>query len=160
MTVVANLLAFAREMRERTDPFPPMVTWQPVEANGGGPFLIVIDGSTGDTATDLGEAFAHMRDLAGPPEWVAVTLDSYAREHDPSTDPSTLAAAFKGGDMSVMEQMVVIVKHVGDDIRMIRQVYRHTPVDGWEWDREEYLDDSLRSGDPVLDAVLKCPTSG
>lgn len=135
---VEELLSQIREMRETQDIFRPVVIWQPIL---GGTVIATLEGETGDVQADLGEAFDRVRNIAGPPEWFAVALDSYSRDNDPNGVPESLEEAFLNGDMSVVEQIVLIVQQAGDDLAMIRQIYRFTPADGWEWEKPQIITD-------------------
>ena len=147
---VEELLLVARMLREDNDIFAPMIIWQPVA--GGERVVAHLTSITGDTKQDLDEAFKQLRDVTGAPEWFAVTLDSYARDGDPDElEASSLEEAFLQGDMKVVEQMVTIFMTPGTgELVMIRQIYRNTPVDGWEWNEPQVVDSP---GDAVTTAV-------
>jgi hypothetical protein len=138
MLGVEELLSTVRDMREALPVFRPVVIWQPHDDD---PLVVTIEGSTGNVSTDLNEAFGRVRELAGPPEWFAVALDSYARDNDPDGVPGSLEEAFLNGDMTVVEQVVVIVQSPESGLTMFRQIYRNTPVDGWEWDEPQLVTD-------------------
>jgi len=166
---VQELLLVARMMREEQEVFAPMITWQPA---AGDPLVAHLTSLTGDTKTDLDQAFQQLRDMTGPPEWFAVTLDSYARDGEPDDlDGITLEEAFLQGDMRVIEQMVTIFHNVAQsasntaplygagnpnmtpgtgELIMIRQVYRFIPSEGWEWAAPEIVESP---GDAVTTAV-------
>ena len=146
---VEELLMVARMLREGQDVFAPMITWQPA---AGEPLVAHLTSLTGDTKADLDQAFGQLRDMTGAPEWFAVTLDSYARDGSPDDfEAASLEEAFLAGDMKVIEQVVTIfmTPDTGELI-MIRQIYRHTPVDGWEWETPQIVESS---GDAVTTAV-------
>lgn len=146
---VEDLLKVVRLLREDQDVFTPMVTWHPED---GAPIVAHLTESTGDTKTDLDTAFQQLRDLTGPPEWFAVTLDSYSRDGTAEEmEDISLEEAFLQGDMRVIEQMVTIFMTPSEgELVMIRQVYRHTPVDGWEWDSPQLVESP---GDAITTAV-------
>jgi len=145
---VEDLLKVVRLLREDQDVFAPMITWQP---KAGEPIVAHLTSLTGDTKTDLDQAFQQLRDMTGAPEWFAVTLDSYARDGAPEDLEGTLEEAFLAGDMQVIEQMVTIFMTPGTgELVMVRQVYRNTPVDGWEWDSPQIVESP---GDAVTTAV-------
>ena len=146
---VQELLLVARMMREGQTVFAPMITWQPA---AGDPLVAHLTSLTGDTKTDLDRAFQQLRDMTGPPEWFAVTLDSYARDGDADDmEAATLEEAFLQGDMRVVEQMVTIFMTPGTgELVMVRQVYRFLPSDGWEWDSPQVVESP---GDAVTTAV-------
>lgn len=139
---VDELLLVARKMREATDDvFIPAITWQP---EAGNPVVAHLTELTGDTKKDLDTAFHALRDLTGPPLWFAVTLDCFARDGEPDEDEveaASLEEAFLGGDMRVVEQMVtILMTPANGELIMIRQIYRHTPVDGWEWEPPQIVE--------------------
>jgi hypothetical protein len=146
---VQELLLVARMLREDEDVFVPMITWQ---AGAGEPIVAHLTGLTGDTKDDLDIAFQRLRDITGPPEWFAVTLDSYARDGAPDDlGDVTLEEAFLQGDPRVIEQMVTIFMTPGTgELVMLRQVYRFLPSEGWEWSEPQVVESP---GDAVTTAV-------
>lgn len=139
--LVDQLLLVARGVRERTDTFTPLITWQPVT---GGPAVMTTADESDTLTGSFDDSFNRLRKLTGPPDWFAVTLDAYARDQEgdqPKPEPGALHEAFTNGDPSVVEQMVVILMDpTAGDLLMARQVYRWTPVDGWEWDEPQMVD--------------------
>jgi hypothetical protein len=145
------LLVPARAAREHADVFLPIVVWQ--QTDGGSPLLMMCAPVIGVMGEDISFAFAEIIERYGPPVWFAVIADAYAKTaHMEGAEPP-LAEAFKGGDPAVMEQLVMVfASHAG--IKMYRQVYRYTPVDGWEWDKPVEFD---LPGDELLRAVERVP---
>lgn len=139
--LINQLFTVARNIRQQTDTFPPIVTWQPIN---GGPAITTSIEETDIDAGNFDTTFNRLRKLTGPPDWFAITLDAYAREQphgQPRPEPDTLRHAFLDGDPHVVEQLVIIFKDPDDDdLIMFRQVYRYTPVDGWEWDPPQIVD--------------------
>lgn len=138
---MAGLLSIARHLRETLDPLPPIAMWHPIGGEGGGMAWLDVDDD------DLAAAADELRSQIGPVVWFAVVFDTYARDGDPTTDQGLLGigvldAAFRDGDPSVMEQ-IVLVMWTGEDPQpeMAWQVYRWTPVDGWEWDQPRLVAD-------------------
>ena len=149
--LIDQLLLVARSVREQTDNFPPIITWQPAH---GGPAISTGIEPTETLTGNFQNTFNRLRKLTGEPDWFAVTLDAYTREQPaggPAPEPDALHQAFLNGDPHVVEQLVVIYKDPAeDDLLMYRQIYRYTPVDGWEWDPPQYVESP---NDAVCSAV-------
>jgi len=146
------LLAPARSTREKVaadgGDFAPMVLFQPRRGQG---YVAVLDG--GEAIENmLGATLMEMRRELGPPMWIAVTTDAYVREMKSPDDIPTrrLAEAFADGDPSIIEQMVVVLKHRHKGLEVAVQTYRHTPADGWEWDEPEVIDEAHSNIGAVL----------
>ena len=151
--LIDQLLAMTRHFREHTEPFRPLVIWQPI--NGDSAVIAGFTSLTGEVRDDLDTVFKDLRDTIGSPEWFAVLLDSYNRDTTPGNIPTTdiigLEEAFKAGDMSVTEQMVTIVMHPPtEELLMFRQVYRWLPSEGWEWEKPQLIENA---DDAVCTAV-------
>lgn len=138
---VDTALSMVRELRESVDIFTPTIFWQPAST-----VMAVADipSPTDDFSQNLNIAFEGLRKYVGVPVWFAVVLDAYARDGESPEEekpaPGELEAAFNNGAPDVVEQMVSIFFTPEDrDLVMIRQIYRHTPVDGWEWNAPEVV---------------------
>lgn len=145
------LFAPARAAREHTDVFLPIVVWQQVEEES--PLLLLCGPVLGTMGEDIAFAFAEIMSRYGRPVWFAVIADAYARTAYTEGAPLSLSEAFGDGDPSVVEQLVLVCAS-REGVRMLRQVYRYTPVDGWEWD--EPVEFEL-PGDELLLAVERVP---
>lgn len=156
-STIAETLALARAIREAatpSTPFTPTIIWEPA---AGDTVLHLVTRLTGNIAADLGSVFQQLRETYGDPVWFAIHLDAYARETPDPAPPEgrpavgTLESAFKLGDMSIVEQLVTIhIDPAERELTMIRQVYRYTPVDGWEWNSPQRME---AEGDAVCTAV-------
>jgi hypothetical protein len=130
---MTGLLGMVRSMREHFDPLPPVALWRQV---GGEHFNIAILPGDAHEGT-IAEQCADLRRLAAPTEWFALVMDTYARDggrDDAPPDMAALEEAFLAGDPAVVEQVVTILWPKEERPAMAWQVYRWTPVDGWEWD--------------------------
>jgi hypothetical protein len=153
-----NILAVARHMRENNDHFIPTIVWQPHNGESVIATLTPInDNDDDEDGTDLDAVFHELRTVIGDPEWFTISLDAYARDDDtPGTPaeppaPGELEAAFAAGDMTVVEELVTIhVEMHSRTLTMYRQIYRYTPVDGWEWEDPEIVESP---DDAVVTAV-------
>jgi len=133
-----QLFGMARKLREDNDQFIPVVTYQP---KGGDAPVIACVTHGGGLVETMSQALPMLREQFGPAEWFAVTADSYAKVGDTNIEPGALAEAFMMGDPGVVEQLVVMIAEEDGRLSTFRQVYRHTPVDGWEWDKPEIFTD-------------------
>ncbi len=140
---VEQILTLARDLKKRTEVFSPIIVWQCLDETADA-VIAGLQNLTDSITDDLNTAFQHLRKVAGPPDWFAVILDSYARDQEVGDDkPSAgeLAAAFKEGDPKVVEQMVTIfMEPRSQELTMIRQVYRYLPSEGWEFDPPQWID--------------------
>ena len=128
-----ELLVPVRAVRESVEHFFPIVFWAPPSASV--PVMTLVPPVRGTLLDDLPPIIAELLSVLGPPAWFAVAFDSYATNDD-SVAAGSLEEAFLGGHPSVVEQIVLAVVSA-DSLDSYRQVYRCTPVDGWEWDDVE-----------------------
>lgn len=132
-----DLLLPARLTREQVDQFNPMVLYAP---RRGQAKMAVLDGD-GRLHEMLAEVLAQMRPQLGPPVWIAVTTDAYVKPTPtPDLEAGQLAKQFAEGDMSVSEQLVVILRHRSRPTEVAVQSYRNIPSEGWEWDEPERIE--------------------
>lgn len=148
---LSSLLSVGRLTREHVEDFDPTVVYAPEDSEQA--MIAVLEGA--DSVQDaLRSLLAEMRETLGPPAWIALTLDSYAKA---ITDPDWLAQvghlqeAFEGGDPQVTEQLVVMVVDAKRHVEAVSQTYRYTPVEGWEWDSPDY---SVTTDGGVLQILL------
>jgi hypothetical protein len=133
-----DLLVPARLTREQVADFKPMVLYAP---RRGQAQMVVLDGD-GELDRQLSTVLAQMRPRLGPPVWIAVTTDAYVQA-EPKAGSSVprmgLAKKFAEGDMTVVEQMIVVLRHRNRPIEVATQSYRFIPSEGWEWDEPEQI---------------------
>lgn len=136
---VHHILTAARTAKETLDPFPPILIWTTPDGEAGISPLHHEPGRSLTTTTR--EILTELpRTLNQPFTWFALIVDGYGRitDTDEDIDPEELTDRFILGDPVVVEQLIALVAHDGT-ISPWRQVYRNTPIDGWEWDRPEYM---------------------
>ena len=152
--VVPELLAAAREARERFDNFAPILTWQAEDGTAG---FTMVKHSAGGLPSAVDEVLTALEAMYGPPAWFAVTVDAYGRiadqQHEPNLRPDDLSNLFAAGDWAVVEQLMLMVARSGH-VGVWRQVYRHTLVDGWEWDDPEYMLNPVLPDNGLLEILL------
>jgi hypothetical protein len=138
--IVRELLAFARAAKESLDIFLPVMMWRGEDGEGG---FAVMPGRMQELAGAVADLRGTVEHVQGPHMMYAVVVDGYGRTHhtsDAPVGPGDLGEMFHAGDPVVVEQLMVLTAGRGmQGVRAWRQVYRHTPVDGWEWDAVEYL---------------------
>jgi len=133
--VAVGLLATARAVRERVDPFVPLLAWQ---GGDGGSLLVMLPhdpDDPGGLALAVRAALDVLEAERGRAVWFAVVVDAYGRAAGPADGVAAgdLGDLFRGGDPGVVEQLMMLMARGGAS-EVWRQVYRWTPVDGWEWD--------------------------
>lgn len=135
--LVPGLLEAGRIARERPEPFAPILAWQSASGEAG---FTLVKNYLGGLPEAVDEVLGALEELYGPPSWFSVTVDAYGRVAGPSSslEPDDLRDLFAAGDWEVVEQLMVLIAAQGS-VSVWRQVYRHTPADGWEWDSAEYM---------------------
>ena len=153
VTAAQALFAAGRTVRETSEPFVPVLIWRADDGETG------ITALTGTTRTGVaGAADRALTDLpavAGSgPEWFALLIDAYGRiaDDNDSARAEELADRFLLGDTAVVEQLIALVAHRGR-LLMWRQVYRHTPADGWEWDDLQWMMHPILPDDGLLEVL-------
>ena len=100
----------------------------------------------GDTSLEdmVGAAASQLRKDLGPPLWLAVVADSYFRAGPPDEAPPTrsLSEEFADGAPNVAEQIVLLLARPGQPLSGLRQVYRRSAQDGYEWEEPEPFEDA------------------
>lgn len=141
------LLGMARNLREGNETFVPMIAWQP----RSGPVVMACVSGDGTIDEVMGQALPKLREDFGDPEWFAVAADTYGRnsDADDQVPPGSLGEAFQNGDPLVTEQVVLLVAEA-TGITGVRQTYRYTPVEGWEWDDPLPFNDTTTSLEEVM----------
>jgi hypothetical protein len=127
-----QMLEPARITRERVEHFVPQILYVP---RNGRPQFVAADGE-GSAPEAVGAVLAQVRAAHGPAEWIAVTVDAYAKNF--AEDPGFIARgelseAFAEGDPAVVEQMIVILVDRYKGVEVASQNYRYLPSEGWEW---------------------------
>jgi hypothetical protein len=143
-----TMLEVARHMRERSNVLTPTLIWTSQDGTSG---YTMIPHAVGGMPDALDQMLTALDDEYGPPAWFAIILDAYGRiadaEHEPDLRPEDLGDLFTMGDEAVVEQLVLVIA-AEDRITSWRQVYRYTPVDGWEWENPQFM------ANPVLNQNL------
>jgi len=151
--VVPGLLEAGRIARERDVAFSPILAWQAVDGTAG---FTMVKHHGGGLVMAVDEVLGALEEMYGPPAWFSVTVDAYGRiaNHETNLDPDDLRDLFAAGDWQVVEQLMVLVAARGS-VGVWRQVYRHTPVDGWEWDEPEYMLNPVLPDNVLVEALLR-----
>ena len=145
---IPMLFELMRAAREQADSFVPVLFW----LNSEGDLAMALAPQNDDGLPGaVQEAAAVLTDMEGPPLWIGVALDAYGRAAETLPDGSIIPAGsldqrFTDGDPATVEQLMLFLASPETPavIPIYRQVYRFTPVDGWEWDDiEEVLDSVL-----------------
>ena len=142
--MVVHLFTLARAAREASRMFVPIVFW--MNQDGEVSMVLAPHDNDGGLPTAFRGASGMLLEAEGFPVWVAMAVDAYGRLTDADEfeggeriGAGTLDARFWDGDGRVVEQIMIIIASPNDTARVYRQVYRYTPVDGWEWDAEERI---------------------
>ena len=136
--IVQEVFGLARILRERVEPFAPMVVWRAIDGESG---LMPLMHKTGELPNAIEGAIRELITLFGDRfSWISIVTDAYGRvaHEDEPLKPEELGDLFVLGDQETVEQLMV-VHAIDGDVRAWRQVYRHTDLDGWEWDDPEWM---------------------
>lgn len=144
------LLEPARKTHEAVKDFNPMVLYAP---RHGQAMMAVIE-SEGVLHELLADLLGQMRAKLGPAQWIAVTIDVYARVDGYPGEIGGLAEAFADGDPKVVEQIMVMVKRRNQPVETAVQTYRYLPSEGYEWDEAEVIEDQQGSVPDVLNFYI------
>lgn len=147
-----HLFAAGRAAREVLDPFVPILVWHNDGDTGMTPLYYA--GEVG-IAVAAGDALDTLHGITtGPLVWFAVIVDAYGRitEEPDSVAADDLGDRFLLGDTRVVEQLMALVGY-GGEVRLWRQVYRNTVVDGWEWDDPEWMVNPVLPDNGLLDVL-------
>lgn len=155
--LVQRMFHAAREAVEASAVFLPMVMWS-TEGNEG---IVALAGIHGGVSGALDGALDMVTSMYGELTGFAVLVDAYGRitDAEEGIDPDDLADRFTMGDPGVVEQMMLLVAHEGE-IRVWRQVYRYTPVDGWEWEHPQLMSHAVLPESGLLETVKKWVEQG
>jgi hypothetical protein len=146
-TTINRLFEAVRAVRQAASNFVPVVFWM----NKDGEVAMVLaaneDGSS-DLSGAVRAASEMLREAEGKPEWMAVAVDAYGRIVDRNIEDTPSQAGlldlrFQSGDEKVVEQLMLFLADPAKETVVYRQVYRYTPVDGWEWDDIEHMVDPI-----------------
>lgn len=154
LPAVQHLFVVGRVTRETLDPFVPCLIWQTADDDTGmTPLYRTPDTGIGvavdNALRDLPVALGH------PVVWFAVLVDSYGRittDTDDHIDADDLTDRFILGDPAVVEQLMALVAYDGE-VRIWRQVYRHSISDGWEWESPEWMAHPVLPDNGLLDIM-------